>query len=63
MQITPFTITDESDTIRDLMTATGGKAIVSQRQAVEQLGWSDDVDATMKELQADTMLDAMGASM
>ena len=48
--ITPYAITDEKDTIQNLSTATGGQAIVSQRQAIEILGWSDDVDKTMKEI-------------
>ena len=48
--ITPFSITDEKDTIGNLVTATGGKAIMSQREAVETLGWSKDVDETMRQL-------------
>lgn len=49
-QVSPFTITDEKDTITNLMTANGGKAIISQREAIEMLGWSDDVDRTMQEI-------------
>lgn len=48
--ITPFSITDDKDTISNLVTATGGKAIMSQREAVEFLGWSKDVDKTMEQL-------------
>lgn len=51
--ITPFSITDDKDTISNLVTATGGKAIMSQREAVENLGWSKDVDKTMSELEAE----------
>lgn len=54
-QITPFTITDEKDTITNLMTANGGKAIISQREAIENLGWSDDVDKTMQEIADENM--------
>jgi len=54
-QITPFTITDDKDTIMTIMTATGGKAIMSQREGVENLGWSDDVDKTMEELAKESM--------
>lgn len=50
MEITPFTITDDKDTIANIMTATGGKAIMSQREGVETLGWSSDVEKTMKQL-------------
>jgi hypothetical protein len=49
-EITPFTINDDADTIKNLMTATGGKAIVSQREGVQYLGWTDDVENTMKQL-------------
>lgn len=50
-EITPFSITDDKDTIANLVTATGGKPVMSQREAVEMLGWSDDVDNTLKEIQ------------
>lgn len=55
--ITPFNINDEKDTINNIMTATGGKAVLSQREGVEQLGWSSDVDKTMKELQEQEQYD------
>ncbi len=57
-QITPFTITDEKDTIDNLMNANGGAPIISQREAIEQLGWSDDVDKTMEEIAKQQMNDA-----
>ena len=38
------------DAVSNIMTATGGKAIMSQREGVQNLGWSDDVDRTMQEL-------------
>lgn len=56
-QISPFTITDEKDTITNLMTANGGKAIISQRESIEMLGWSADVDKTIKEIAEEAMLD------
>lgn len=48
--ITPFSITDDKDTINNLVTATGGKPILSQQEGVEMLGWSKDVDKTMEQL-------------
>jgi Phage portal protein, SPP1 Gp6-like len=48
--ITPFTIRSEKEDIANIMTATGGKPIASQRQGVQYLGWSEDVEATMQEL-------------
>lgn len=53
--ITPFQINDEKETITNIMTATGGKAIMSQREGVELYGHSKDVDKTMEELQAADM--------
>ena len=58
MDITPFTITDDKDTITNLTTANGGQPIISQRESVEMLGWSSDVDKTMKELAEEKKLDA-----
>lgn len=58
MEITPFTITDDKDTIANLTTANGGKPIISQRQSVEMLGWSNDVDKTMQELGEEKTVDA-----
>jgi hypothetical protein len=48
--ITPFTISDEKETISNIMTATGGKPIVSQREGIEVLGWSSDTDKTLEEI-------------
>ncbi|MCX6222472.1 MAG: phage portal protein [Bacteroidia bacterium] len=55
--ITPYAISDEKDTIQNLSTATGGKPIISQREAVKYLGWSEDVDATMSELEKESIVD------
>lgn len=48
--ITPFAITDEKDTINNLMAANGGKALMSQRESIEMYGHSDDVDKTLREI-------------
>lgn len=61
-QITAYTMTDEKDTIENLMTANGNKPIISQREAIEQLGWSDDVDQTMKEIGEQDKQDAFNLS-
>lgn len=50
MLITPFAITDEKDTINNLMAANGGEPIMSQRESIELFGHSDDVDKTLKEI-------------
>lgn len=56
-QVSPFTITDEKDTITNLMSANGGKAIISQRESIEMLGWSDDVDKTLQEIAEESSAD------
>lgn len=56
-QITPFSITDDKDTINNIMTATGGRAIMSQKEGIEQLGWSKDAKTTLKEIQQESMND------
>ncbi|MFR5894454.1 MAG: phage portal protein [Phocaeicola massiliensis] len=50
MIITPFAITDEKDTINNLMAANGGEPIMSQRESIEMFGHSDNVDKTLKEI-------------
>ncbi len=55
-QVTPFALTDEKDTISNLMTANGGKPVISQRESVEQLGWSDNVDQTLQEINEESSL-------
>lgn len=56
--ITPFSISDEQERINELMTATAGKPIMSQREAIERFGYSDDVDRTMRELYDEQLQDA-----
>lgn len=50
--ITPFMISDEKDTIENLLKANGDKPMISQRESVEMLGWSTDIDKTMEEIAA-----------
>ena len=49
-EIKPFIISDEKELIDNLVTATGGKAIISQKEAIEYLGWSNDSEATLKQI-------------
>lgn len=57
IEITPFSINDDKDTIDNLVAATGGKSILSRREAIEYLGWSDDVDRTMEQIREDETQD------
>lgn len=45
--ITPYQIRDEAERINNLTNATGGKAIMSQRTAIQNLGYVDDVEAEL----------------
>lgn len=55
--ITPFTINDDKDTIQNLSLANGNKPMISQRESVEMLGWSSDVDKTMEEIANESKVD------
>lgn len=55
--ITPFSITDKKDNVETLVTATGGKAVMSRREAIIELGHSDDPDRTLREIQEEEMSD------
>jgi hypothetical protein len=57
IEITPFSISDEKDTINNLLAANGNKPLMSHRESVEQLGWSQDVDETMRQIEEDSMRD------
>lgn len=57
IEITPFSINDDKDTIDNLVAATGGKSILSRREAIKYLGWSDDVDRTMEQIREDETQD------
>ncbi len=46
--ITPYQIRDEAERISNLSNATGGKPIMSQRTAVQNLGYVDDIDKEME---------------
>lgn len=56
-EITPFSINDDKDTIQNLALANGNKPMISQRESVEMLGWSTDVDKTMEEIAAESKID------
>ena len=56
--ITPYQINDESETIQNLVTATGGKQIASQREAIEVLGWSEDPEKTLRQISEENIQDS-----
>lgn len=61
--ITPFTMTEEKDTIEALMTANGNKPIISQREAIAAYGHSTDIDKTLAEIREQEMADAFEPTM
>ena len=57
IEITPFTINDESELVDNLTKATGGKAIMSQRTAIANLGWVDNVEDELTAIQEEGLQD------
>jgi SPP1 family phage portal protein len=60
--ITPFNISDEKETINNIMALTAGKAILPIEEAVRELGWSGDVKKTMELLQKESKGDVFEAA-
>lgn len=61
--ITPFSISDEESVIKNLVTANGGKAIMSQRESIEEYGHSNDVDKTLQEIADESVSDVFEPTM
>ena len=57
-KITPFSISDNLENVNMLLAANGGKAIMSQRESIENFGYSDDVDRTFKEITEEQEIDS-----
>lgn len=55
--IQPFRINDETDRVNMLMAATAGKAIMSQRTAVQNLGFVDNPDDELRRIGEETRID------
>lgn len=54
VEITPYQIRDEAEKIANLTNATGGKAIMSQKTAVANLGYVDNVDDELAQIARET---------
>lgn len=61
--ITPFTIRDDKEEAETIMTMTGGKAVMSQREGIQTLGKSSDVDETMRQLSEEATANLMEPTM
>lgn len=56
--ITPYQITEQRDTITELLAANGNKPLISHRESIEQLGWSPNASDTLSEIQQESTLNA-----
>lgn len=54
VEICPYTIRDEAERIGNLTQAVGGQAIMSQRTAIANLGYVDDVDEEMAQISSES---------
>lgn len=59
MVITPYQIQDENEKIAMYSDATGGKPVMSQKTAVERLGYADDVEEELQRM-ADEIIEPLG---
>lgn len=60
--ITPYIIADEAEDVKLLLMKNGNKSLMSQRESIRELGQSEDVDNTMREIQQESMMDVMNLS-
>lgn len=56
--ITPYQITEQRDTITELLAANGNKPLISHRESIEQLGWSTNASDTLEEIKQESTLSA-----
>lgn len=52
-KITPYIVEDELAKINILQAANGGKQISSQKSTIKRLGWTDDPDAELRDIQTE----------
>lgn len=58
-EITPFTINDEEQTIRNLILANGNQPLISHLDSIKYLGWSNDADKTYSQIKEEQMQSSM----
>lgn len=54
-EIIPYMVDDERAVIDNLSTATGGKPVISQKTAIRILGWVDNIEEEMEEINNETI--------
>lgn len=55
--ITPYIVSDEKERISNLALANGNKPMMSQRESIRRLGYSDDPEQTLKEIHEESIVD------
>ncbi len=61
-RITPYQINDDGEKLSNINTATGGKRFMSQRTAIKEAGFVDDIDAELEEIRKDEQADIAESS-
>lgn len=61
IEITPYSVNDDKDTIQNLSLAVQN-GLVSRREAIQILDWSNDPEETLREIMEESKVDAMEAS-
>ena len=61
--MTPYMISDDKEVATLLLMKNGNKPLMSQRESIEALGESEDVDRTLELIQQESMADAMEMAM
>lgn len=61
--ITPYVITSKADDLAIYINATGGKQLMAQSTAIQQLGMVDNVDEELQKIQAEGMQDLLAGAM
>lgn len=62
-ELTPYTITDERDSVSLLLLKNGNKSLMSQKESIVALGESEDPDKTMQEIQQENLGNALSMAM
>lgn len=55
--ITPYIVSDEKERISNLALANGNKPMMSQKESIRRLGYSDDPEQTLKEIAEESVVD------
>lgn len=55
--ITPYIVSDEKERISNLALANGNKPMMSQKESIRKLGYSDDPEQTLKEIHEESIVD------